>query len=60
MGITKQANKLHGKEKEEFLRDYHEAKKRLIEAQMYKPEKQKRKPGKRRNGKVVSYRLEDL
>lgn len=41
MGILKQANKLKGKEREQFLKEYYEAKERLKAVQ--DPSKKKRK-----------------
>lgn len=61
MGVMEQANKLKGKEREQFLNEYHEAKKRLKDAQVYKPvKKQAKRKSKPRNGRVVVKTLEDL
>lgn len=61
MGIMKHANKLKGKEREEFLKEYYEARNRLKEAQKQKePTKRPRKKKDNYNSKVVTYHINDL
>ena len=61
MSVMEQANKLKGKEKEEFLKEYREAKQRLKEAQTYTPVKKKAtRKSKPRNGKVITYNINEL
>jgi hypothetical protein len=60
MGIMAQANKLKGKDKEVFLKEYHEARKRLEEAQAFQPKRKTTRKSSPRNGKVITRKLDDL